>query len=116
MKPRTRAERAPATDPRRLAALREWLDQRLAEIDAALAQEENMANQITATNVGSARPVRRKVDGCYRDLYVAGVLDAKKVLRVALQNAASVAALMLTTDCIIAGYDVAAPEPPFDDA
>jgi chaperonin GroEL len=38
----------------------------------------------------------------YEDLIKAGVIDPAKVVRVALQNAASVAALMLTTEALIA--------------
>ena len=38
----------------------------------------------------------------YEDLYAAGVIDPAKVTRSALQNAASVASLMLTTETIIA--------------
>jgi chaperonin GroEL len=38
----------------------------------------------------------------YEDLIAAGVIDPTKVVRVALQNAASVASLMLTTECLIA--------------
>jgi chaperonin GroEL len=38
----------------------------------------------------------------YEDLVKAGVIDPTKVVRVALQNAASVAALMLTTEALIA--------------
>ena len=34
----------------------------------------------------------------YTDLVAAGVIDPAKVVRTALQNAASVAALLLTTD------------------
>jgi chaperonin GroEL len=37
----------------------------------------------------------------YEDLVAAGVIDPTKVVRVALQNAASVAGLMLTTECVI---------------
>jgi len=40
--------------------------------------------------------------GEYEDLVKAGVIDPTKVVRVALQNAASVAALMLTTEALIA--------------
>jgi chaperonin GroEL len=40
--------------------------------------------------------------GTYEDLVAAGVIDPTKVVRVALQNAASVAALMLTTEALIA--------------
>ena len=39
--------------------------------------------------------------GDYEDLIVAGVIDAAKVTRSALQNAASIAALFLTTECVI---------------
>jgi len=38
----------------------------------------------------------------YEDLVLAGVIDPTKVVRVALQNAASVASLMLTTEVLIA--------------
>jgi chaperonin GroEL len=38
----------------------------------------------------------------YEDLVAAGVLDPTKVVRAALQNAASVAGLMLTTEAIMA--------------
>ena len=40
--------------------------------------------------------------GEYEDLVKAGVIDPTKVARTALQNAASVASLMLTTMAIIA--------------
>ncbi len=40
--------------------------------------------------------------GVYEDLVAAGVIDPTKVVRVALQNAASVAGLMLTTEALIA--------------
>jgi chaperonin GroEL len=40
----------------------------------------------------------------YEDLIAAGVIDPTKVVRVALQNAASVAALMLTTEAVIAAH------------
>ncbi len=40
--------------------------------------------------------------GVYEDLFAVGVIDAAKVTRSALQNAASIAALFLTTECVIA--------------
>ena len=40
--------------------------------------------------------------GEYEDLIKAGVIDPKKVTRVAMQKAASVASLLLTTECAIA--------------
>src|SRR3974390_1467321 len=39
--------------------------------------------------------------GDYEDLFAAGVIDAAKVTRSALQNAASIAALFLTTEAVI---------------
>jgi chaperonin GroEL len=39
--------------------------------------------------------------GEYEDLVKAGVIDAAKVTRSALQNAASIAALFLTTEAVI---------------
>jgi chaperonin GroEL len=41
------------------------------------------------------------VTGEYEDLVKAGVVDPKKVTRTALQNAASIAGLLLTTECLI---------------
>ena len=38
----------------------------------------------------------------YEDMIKAGVIDPKKVVRCALQNAASVASLLITTECMIA--------------
>ena len=40
-------------------------------------------------------------DNTYEDLVKAGVVDPKKVTRTALQNAASIAGLLLTTECLI---------------
>ena len=39
--------------------------------------------------------------GVYEDLRKAGVIDPAKVSRVALENAASIAGMFLTTECII---------------
>ncbi|MDR2963114.1 MAG: chaperonin GroEL [Bacteroidales bacterium] len=38
----------------------------------------------------------------YEDLKAAGIVDPKKVTRIALENAASIAGMMLTTECVIA--------------
>ena len=47
----------------------------------------------------------------YEDLVKAGVIDPTKVTRTALQNASSIAALMLTTEAMICGIveDAASP-------
>ena len=44
--------------------------------------------------------------GIYGDMVEMGVLDPTKVTRTALQNAASVASLILTTDCMVADLPV----------
>ncbi|MBO6068477.1 MAG: chaperonin GroEL, partial [Bacteroidales bacterium] len=46
----------------------------------------------------------------YENLFEAGVIDPTKVARIALQNAASVAGMFLTTECVIA--DIPEPVPP----
>ncbi|MCC6701660.1 MAG: chaperonin GroEL [Fluviicola sp.] len=38
----------------------------------------------------------------YENLYEAGVIDPTKVTRIAIENAASIAAMLLTTECVIA--------------
>ncbi|MGO9096880.1 MAG: chaperonin GroEL [Bryobacteraceae bacterium] len=48
----------------------------------------------------------------YEDLVVAGVIDPTKVTRTALQNAASIAALMLTTEALIAEIPEKKQSPP----
>jgi chaperonin GroEL len=50
------------------------------------------------------------VTGEFEDLFKAGVIDPAKVTRSALQNAASVASMALTTECLIT--DVPEGEPP----
>ena len=46
-------------------------------------------------------PLRCLASREYKDLVKAGVVDPKKVTRSALQNAASIAGLLLTTECLI---------------
>src|SRR6201991_3934466 len=45
----------------------------------------------------------------YENLIGAGVIDPTKVARVALENAASIAAMLLTTECVLADEDEEAP-------
>ena len=42
------------------------------------------------------------IENRFIDLFEAGIVDPAKVTRSALQNAASIAALTLTTECIVA--------------
>jgi chaperonin GroEL len=48
----------------------------------------------------------------FEDLFAAGVIDPTKVTRLALENAASIAALLLTTECVIADVKEDAPSMP----
>jgi chaperonin GroEL len=56
-------------------------------VQAVLASKGNMGYDVAADR--------------HRDLIKAGIVDPAKVTRTALQNAASIAALLLTTECII---------------
>ncbi len=46
----------------------------------------------------------------YENLYESGVIDPTKVARIALENAASIAGMFLTTECVLA--EIPEPEPP----
>lgn len=60
------------------------------------------ANVLAAVRRGEGSFGFNVTDSSYRDLFTMGVTDPTKVTRRALQNAASVAGLILTTDCVIA--------------
>ena len=49
--------------------------------------------------------------GVFEDLVAAGVIDPTKVVRTALQNAASVASLLLTTECVVVEQESEAATP-----
>ena len=44
---------------------------------------------------------KNAADGSYVDMFKAGIIDPLKVVRTALENAASIAALMLTTETLV---------------
>ena len=50
-------------------------------------------------------------DDRYEDMLDAGIIDPTKVSRVALENAASIASMFLTTECVLAEKKVEAPMP-----
>jgi chaperonin GroEL len=79
----------------------------------ARAVEEPLRQIVRNAGVEPAVVVQRVIDGDgnfgynaatgeYGDMVTMGVLDPRKVTRTALQNAASIASLILTTDCMIA--------------
>ena len=69
-----------------------------------IAQNSGVEGGVVVNNVreGSGAYGYNAATGVFEDLVKAGVIDPTKVVRVALQNAASVAALMLTTEALIA--------------
>jgi chaperonin GroEL len=48
----------------------------------------------------------------FEDLVVAGIIDPTKVTRLALENAASIASLLLTTECVVASKKEDKPQQP----
>ncbi len=50
----------------------------------------------------------------YENLYQSGVIDPTKVTRVALENAASIAGMLLTTECVLAEIKEEKPEAPMN--
>ncbi|SKO81787.1 chaperonin GroEL [Mycobacteroides abscessus subsp. massiliense] len=68
-----------------------------AGVQIVLRAVESPLRQIVANAGGEPSVV-----GEYGDMIEMGVLDPAKVTRSALQHAASIAGLMLTTDCMIA--------------
>jgi chaperonin GroEL len=77
------------------------------------AVEEPLRQIVKNAGEEPAVVVQRVIDGAgnlgynaatgeYGDMVAMGVLDPRKVTRAALQNAASIASLILTTDCMIA--------------
>ena len=47
----------------------------------------------------------------YEDMLAAGIIDPTKVARVALENAASIASMFLTTECVLAEKEEPQPMP-----
>ena len=76
-------------------------------LDAPLRAIAENAGQDGAVVVNRVRRMKGKADGYdaekdeYCNLIEAGIIDPAKVVRTALQNAASVAGLLLTTACLI---------------
>jgi chaperonin GroEL len=69
-----------------------------------LVENAGLEGSVVVAKVRAAVPVTRGFDAEtneYVDMILAGIIDPTKVERVALQNAASIAALMLTTEVLI---------------
>jgi chaperonin GroEL len=77
-------------------------------LDAPLRAIAENSGQDGAVVVNRVRRMKRQTEGydaekdSYCDLVEAGIIDPAKVVRVALQNAASVAGVLLTSSCLVA--------------
>ncbi|MCW5665800.1 MAG: chaperonin GroEL [Piscinibacter sp.] len=76
------------------------VEQPLREIVANAGDEPSVV--VNAVMAGKGNYGYNAANGTYGDMLEMGILDPTKVTRTALQNAASVAGLMLTTECMVA--------------
>ena len=70
-----------------------------------IAENAGANGAVVAENVKSRAMVPRAINaatGDYVDMLAAGIVDPAKVTRSGLQNAASIAGMVLTTECIVA--------------
>jgi chaperonin GroL len=68
-----------------------------------------VVNKVMELNGDNGYNARTEV---YEDLHKAGVIDPTKVARVALENAASIASMILTTDCVLSEIKEETPQMP----
>jgi chaperonin GroEL len=80
--------------------IRRALESPLRQIATNAGQDGSVIVQNVRNNKSKTYGYNAATD-TYEDLVKAGVIDPKKVVRVALQNAASVASLLLTTDALV---------------
>ena len=78
-----------------------------AGLDGGVVQQQVLAEQKAKNNPNIGFDV---ITGEYVDMIKAGIIDPAKVTKGALENAASIAAMILTTDALIT--DIPEPEPP----
>ena len=90
--------------------VRRAVEEPLRQIVANAGQEPSVV--LERVLAGSGNFGYNVASDAYGDLVGMGVIDPTKVTRLGLQNAASIASLILTTDCVI----VAAPKPGHDRA
>jgi chaperonin GroEL len=79
--------------------VRRALEEPLRQIVANAGQEPAVVLQRVLAGTGSFG--YNAATDAYGDLFAMGVIDPTKVTRLGLQNAASIASLILTTDCVI---------------
>jgi chaperonin GroEL len=90
--------------------IRRSLEEPLRQIVTNAGQEGSVVvNKVTEGKDDFGFNARTEV---YEDLYKAGVIDPTKVSRIALENAASIAGMLLTTECVLAEIKEEAPAMP----
>ncbi|MCC6646266.1 MAG: chaperonin GroEL, partial [Polyangiaceae bacterium] len=83
-----------------VSIIRRAAEEPLRQITANAGEEGSIV--VNKVREGSGTFGYNAASGEYGDLLAMGVIDPAKVVRCALQNAASVASLMLTTECLVA--------------
>lgn len=89
-----------------LAILKKALEEPLRQIANNAGQDGSVVVDAIKKNKGAYG--YNAATNKYEDLFAAGVIDPTKVVRAALENAASAAAMLLTTECVIT--DLPAPK------
>ncbi|MCL2414542.1 MAG: chaperonin GroEL [Bacteroidales bacterium] len=93
--------------------IRRALEEPLRQIVANAGLEGSVVvNQVRSGKADYGFNARTEV---YEELYKAGVIDPTKVARVALENAASIAGMLLTTECVLAEVKEEKPAMPMPD-
>jgi len=82
-----------------IAIVRRAVEQPLRQIVANTGAEPSVVLERVATGSGSFG--YNAASGEFGDLVAMGIIDPTKVTRLGLQNAASIASLILTTDCVV---------------
>lgn len=83
-----------------IAIVRRSLEEPLRQIVANAGGEGSIVVQKVMEGTGDFG--YNAATGVYENMYAAGVIDPKKVTRVSLENASSIAGLLLTTECVLA--------------
>jgi chaperonin GroEL len=83
-----------------VSIIRRAIEEPLRQIVANAGEEGSIV--VNKVREGAGTYGYNAATGEYGDLLAMGVIDPAKVVRTALQNAASVAGLMLTTECLVA--------------
>jgi len=92
-----------------VAIVRRALEQPLRQIVANAGADPSVVLERVASGAGNFG--YNAATDTYGDVVAMGIIDPTKVTRLGLQNAASIASLILTTDCIVAEEPKAEPAP-----